>query len=101
MSVSAVQEILNAEAEARKIKEAASAQAKKTVADAHSEGENLLGEAEKRAALATLKKEEDTKAALAKSDAEKEQELLSKTALLKKAAEEKIPSAIDFIVKNI
>ena len=47
MSVSAVQEILNAEAEARKIKEAASAQEKKTISDAHAEGQRLLAEAEK------------------------------------------------------
>ena len=101
MSVSAVQEILNAEAEARKIKEAASAQAKKVIAAAHTQGEKLLADAEKEAALTTLKKSEDTKAALEKHDAEKERELSSKTAFLKKAAEEKIPSAINFIIKNI
>lgn len=101
MSVSAVQEILNAEAEARKIKEAASAQAKKTISDAHAEGQRLLAEAEKEAALASVKKGENTKSALEKSDAEKDKELSSKIALLKKAAEEKTPSAIDFIIKNI
>ena len=75
MSVSAVQEILNAEAEARKIKEEASAQAKKTIAAAHEKGEMLLSEAEKEAALTTVKTVE--------------------------SAEEKRPSAIDFIIKSI
>ena len=60
MSVSAVQEILNAEAEARKIKEAASAQAKKTVADAHAEGEKFLAEAENKAALEKFATETNT-----------------------------------------
>ena len=101
MSVSAVQEILNAESEARRIKDAALADAKNTVAAAHAEGEKLLADAEKAASEAAAKKLQETEAAIKKSDAEHEKEIAAKVSALKASAKEKIPGAIKFITEHI